>query len=138
MTTEIPRDEIVFSAISNLTTCTRTTIVWTYSRPFPPRTTYPLVVTNIGVDQGGLRRRGYPLVPRQGTAAVNMTLVNINAGLERIDWIQVNVPQGRYRLDFYTLTKVLSSNVFTVNNGPDVSCLVATSQPLISPSSTPS
>jgi len=137
MTTEIPRDEIVFSAISNLTTCTRTTIVWTYSRPFPPRTTYPLVVTNIGVDQGGLLRRGYSLAPRQATIAVNMTLVNINAGLERIDWTQVNVPRGRYRLDFYASIKVLSSNVFTVTNGPDVSCLVAVSQPPISPSSTP-
>jgi len=138
MTTEIPfpRDEIIFSAVPNLTTCTRTTIVWTYSWPFPPRMIYPLVVTNIGVDQGGLRRRDYPLVPRQGTAVVNMTLANINAGLERVDWTQVNVPQGRYRLDFYALTRVLSSNVFTVTNGPDMSCLVAVSQPPTLPSST--
>ena len=134
MTTTFPRDEIVFAVISNLTTCSGATIEWMYNRPDPPSSNYPLVVTNIGVDQGTPLRREYPLVSRQGTTAVNKTLININAAMQRANWTQVNVPQGWYRLDFYASTKVLSSNVFAVTNGPDVSCLVAPSQ---TPSSTP-
>jgi len=125
MTTELP-DEIVFSAVANLTTCTRTTIIWMYTRPYPPNSSYPLVVTNAGVDQGG-----------SDTPSVNMKLINVNATLEKIDWPEVNVPQGRYRLDFYASTKVLSSNVFAVTNGPNVSCLVIPRQPPIWPSSVP-
>lgn len=134
MSTEFPRDEIVFSVISNLTTCSGATIEWTYYRHSPPSSNYPLVVTNIGVDQGSPRRRAYPLVPRQGPAAVNITIASVNATVEKVNWTQVNVPQGWYRLDFYASTKVLSSNAFTVTNGPDLSCLAVPPQ---HPSSTP-
>jgi hypothetical protein len=69
---------------------------------------------------------------------VNMTLSVIDPTLGKFDWLKVNVPQGRYRLDFYVLTKVLSSNLFNVTNGVDTSCLVVPSQSSILPSSTSS
>ncbi|KAF9653726.1 hypothetical protein BDM02DRAFT_3265434 [Thelephora ganbajun] len=138
MTTTIPTDEIVFSTVPSLTTCSQVTIGWAYHGTTPPTSNYPLVVTNIGIDQGSLSRREYPSVSRRSATVVNMTLSAINPSLDKFDWLKVNIPQGRYRLDVYTTVEVLSSNLFNVTNGVDVSCLVAPSQSSILSSSAPS
>lgn len=70
-------DEVVFSTVPRLTTCSPAKISWIHQGTIPVPSSYPLVVTNIGVDQGDLSRREYPLVPRQSTAAVNMALLMI-------------------------------------------------------------
>ena len=132
----IPTDTIVFLNISSLTVCSPAAIGWVYLGP-SSSSDYPLVVTNIGVNQGGASRREYPLVPRQASTAVNMTLSDIDPSLGMFNWPKVNVTQGQYRLDIYTPAGVMSSNTFAVN-GTDVSCLAASSRSSIPPSSTPS
>ena len=132
-TTTTSAGGIVFSTVPSLTTCTQATIVWTYNGTTSNTSSYPLVVTNIGIDQWSLSRRVSLSVRGQSTAAVNMTLSLINPLTGNLPWPEVNVPQGRYRLDAYASGGVQSSNIFNVTNGVDLSCLTASS-----PSSTSS
>lgn len=121
--TPIPTDEIVFSTVPSLTTCSPTTITWAYNGSMPVTSFWSLVVTDVGIDQEGLSRRGYPLGFKRSTTTINMTLSTILPSMGGFQWSEVNVPQGRYRLDVYASANVMSSNVFNVTNGPDTSCL---------------
>lgn len=64
-----------------------------------------------------------------------MTLSTIHPSMGAFQWSEVNVSQGRYRLDVYASAKVMSSNIFNVTNGPDTSCLVGSLQSSIQLSS---
>ena len=127
--------EISFFAVPNLVTCSEVIIQWTYNPIAPPTTDYPLVITNIGVDQSGFNRREYPLVSRQSTPVVNTTLATINASTGKFDWPKANIPQGWYRMNIYATAGIIPSNIFKVTNGLDVSCIVTPSQSSIPPNS---
>lgn len=127
--TTTPTNQIVFLTVPNLVTCGAVTIEWTYNSTTPPTSNYPLVVTNVGVNQGGLNRRKYSLVPRQSTTVVNTTLAMVNVSTGRFDWAKVNIPQGWYRMDIYATAEGIPSNIFNVTNGLDVSCVVVPSIP---------
>lgn len=126
---------VAFLTVPNLVTCSEVTIEWTYNATLPPTSVYPLVVTNIGVEQSGLHLREYPLVSRQSTAVVNTTLAAVNASTGRFDWPKVNIPQGWYRMNIYATAGIIPSNVFNVTNGLDVSCVVTPLQSSLPPSS---
>lgn len=128
--------EIVFSSVPSLTTCTQVTIAWTYAGTVSSTSSYPLVVTNIGVDQWNSSHSRFLSVLSRGTTDVNATLSLINPSTGQFPWSKVNVPQGRYRLDAYASGGVLSSNVFNVANGTDTSCLTVPSQSSVASSST--
>ena len=134
MTTTIQTDEIVFSTVPSLTTCSSTTITWAYVATTPVTSFWPLVVTDVGIDQEGHSRRGYPLLFRR-SAVINVTLAAIHPSMGAFQWPSVSIPQGRYRLDVYASAKVMSSNVFNVTNGSDTSCLAGSFQSSIQPSS---
>jgi hypothetical protein len=114
--------------VPNLLTCSTVTIEWLYNGTTPPTSNYSLVVTNIGVNQSGLSRREHPLVPRQSTSVVNMTLGAVNVTTGSFDWIKVNIPQGWYLMNIYAPAGPIPSNVFNVTNGLDVSCVVGLSE----------
>jgi len=135
MTTAIPADEIVFSTVPSLTTCSSATITWSYNATTLVTSFWPLVVTDVNIDQEGLSRRGYSLASRRSTTTVNMTLSTIHPSMGMFQWPNVNVSQGRYRLDVYAPARVMSSNVFNVTNGPDTSCLAGSLQSSTQPSS---
>lgn len=137
--TTAPTPDIVFLTVPNLLTCSEVTIQWTFNATTPSTSDhYPLVVTNIGIDQGGLDRREHPLVARQTTAAVNTTLTVIDVSTGKFDWPKVNIPQGWYRMNIYATAEAIPSNIFNVTNGLDVSCVVTPSQSSIPPSSSTS
>lgn len=126
---------ITIFTVPNLLTCSTVTIQWVYNGTTPPTSNYSLVVTNIGVNQGGPSRREHPLVPRQSTTVVNTTLAAVNVTTGEFEWIKVNIPQGWYLMNIYAPAGPVPSNVFNVTNGLDVSCVVGLSQSSISPSS---
>lgn len=134
--TTVAAPGIAFLTVPNLLTCSEVTIQWTYNATTPPTYDYPLVVTNIGVDQSGLNRKEYPLVSRQSTTLVNMTLAAVNASTGKFDWSKVDIPQGWYRMNIYATAGAIPSNIFNVTNGLDVSCVVTPSQSSTSSSST--
>jgi hypothetical protein len=137
--TTVTTPALAFLTVPNLVTCSEVTIEWTYNATTPPTYDYPLVVTNIGIDQSGNSRREYPLISRrQSTAVVNATLAAVNASAGRFDWPKVNIPQGWYRMDIYATAGVIPSNTFNVTNGLDVSCIAAALQPSTPPSSSTS
>ena len=133
--TTVTTPDIVFLTVPYLVTCSEVTIQWTYNATTPPTSDYPLVVTNIGLDQSGLNRRGYPLASRQRTTVVNTTLAAVNVSTGKFYWPKVNVPQGWYRMNIYAKAGVILSNPFNVTNGLDTSCVVAQPQPSIPASS---